>query len=587
MLLSLELNNFRVLEHFTCRWEGMNVLIGPNNCGKSTVLDALRIAAAAHKYGCGQNAGIHRTEDHRTIKGYLIPKGKFPVLSEYIHTDFTDAKTEIKLTFSNNNSLTIVFPRQGDPYMEAITAGSTPSTKAEFRNAFPFSFSIVPPLGPFEFEEPKRDADYVDRWSGTRRSSRLFRNIWLNDYRNFAKFQHWVEKTWKDVSIERPELIDHKNLAMFYSERQVHLQNTNRPISREVGWAGNGFQVWLQLLTHLIRAENADMVVIDEPEIYLHSELQRQLVNIVRELSKQTVIATHSVEIINEVSPKEILLVDRGAGCRRLGEINEVQSAIQLLGSTHNIQLARFAGAKKVLFVEGVQDQLYRDVAKACSFSELFGQTGWLIIPLGGFSESNKAAHADWAFGKIMGQRVNMAAIFDRDYRCSDEIDSLTQNLKKSLRVVHILTRKELENYLLLPEVVVRAAKAKLSKRGKADTKINASDIKSTLMAITEKYKSSVFGNRCSEYMRYRRKYGGEDISTIVEHCFNPFESEWNNFLQRMKIVPGKLVLADLNTDLQNRWGVSVSAKLILQHALPQDLDPELHLLFKTLSTEL
>jgi predicted ATP-dependent endonuclease of OLD family len=79
------------------------------------------------------------------------------------------------------------------------------------------------------------------------------------------------------MQIQPPELIDIKNqiLAMFCLERRM---------TRELYWAGFGFQVWCQLLTHVVRAAESTIFVIDEPEIYLHADLQRQLVSIAREL---------------------------------------------------------------------------------------------------------------------------------------------------------------------------------------------------------------------------------------------------------------------------------------------------------------
>jgi len=35
-------------------------------------------------------------------------------------------------------------------------------------------------------------------------------------------------------------------------------------------WVGFGYQIWCQLLTHLSRAAEDSLVVVDEPEVYLH-----------------------------------------------------------------------------------------------------------------------------------------------------------------------------------------------------------------------------------------------------------------------------------------------------------------------------
>jgi len=145
------------------------------------------------------------------------------------------------------------------------------------------------------------------------------------------------------MQIQRPEVTDIGNqvLAMFCLEHRM---------TRELYWAGFGFQVWCQLLTHIVRARESTIFVIDEPEIYLHADLRRALVSIVRELGPDIVMATHSTEIMAEADPSEIVLVDKS---RRSGErlktIESLQGALEKVGSIQNITLARLARTRKVL----------------------------------------------------------------------------------------------------------------------------------------------------------------------------------------------------------------------------------------------
>ncbi len=82
-------------------------------------------------------------------------------------------------------------------------------------------------------------------------------------------------------------------------------------IPREIFWAGFGFQVWCQMLTHLIQSGNSSVFLIDEPDIYLHSDLQRQLLGLLRNLGPDILIATHSAEIIAEAEPDDIVLINK------------------------------------------------------------------------------------------------------------------------------------------------------------------------------------------------------------------------------------------------------------------------------------
>ncbi|QYJ75318.1 AAA family ATPase [Shewanella sp. FJAT-52076] len=48
-LAELNIKNFRKLQNATLKFQpGLNVLVGPNNVGKSAVVDALRTLLAGH-----------------------------------------------------------------------------------------------------------------------------------------------------------------------------------------------------------------------------------------------------------------------------------------------------------------------------------------------------------------------------------------------------------------------------------------------------------------------------------------------------------------------------------------------------------
>ena len=64
-------------------------------------------------------------------------------------------------------------------------------------------------------------------------------------------------------------------------------------------------QIWLQLLLHLFRQRDADVVVLDEPDVFLHSDLQRRLLQLLESLPAQTISSTHSAEVIAEADSSE------------------------------------------------------------------------------------------------------------------------------------------------------------------------------------------------------------------------------------------------------------------------------------------
>lgn len=176
-------------------------------------------------------------------------------------------------------------------------------------------------MGPVEQEEEVLKVETVQRDLGTHRASRHFRNYWHHFPDGFEEFSQLVARTWPGMEIERPERrgISSK-LSMFCKEKRI---------TRELFWSGFGFQIWCQLLTHISRARDASILVVDEPEVYLHPDVQRQLLELLRTIGPDILLATHSSEVISDADPSEIALIDKTKrSAERLRDIEGVQHAL-------------------------------------------------------------------------------------------------------------------------------------------------------------------------------------------------------------------------------------------------------------------
>ena len=292
--------NYKALSRFSLSLQQMNILVGPNNCGKSTIIGAFRIL----------DIGIRKARSKATefidgIFGHKLSNDVLPISLENIHTNYAEGDTTVVFYLSNKNKITLYFPKNGGCifYSESEKYGYI-KTPGKFKSEFPILLTVIPILGPLEHEEEQKTLDTVKRGLTTHRASLHFRNYWMYFPEDFDNFANLIKNTWKGLSIERPYLVDKLDtkLAMFCIEERI---------PREMYWAGFGFQIWCQLLTHISRAKNTDILIIDEPEIYLHPEVQRQLINILRDLNIDILIATHSTEMIGEADASEILLVNK------------------------------------------------------------------------------------------------------------------------------------------------------------------------------------------------------------------------------------------------------------------------------------
>ncbi len=350
-------------------------------------------------------------------------------------------------------------------------------------------------------------------------------------------------------------------------------------MTRELYWAGFGFQVWCQLLTHIVGARESTIFVIDEPEIYLHADLQRALVSIVRELGPDIVMATHSTEIMAEADPSEIVLVDKSRRSgERLNTIESLKGAIEKVGSIQNITLARLARTRKVLFVEDEYDHvLLRRFARQLGFEELGSGMDVTAVKSGGFSSWGKISALGWGLEKALGESLYLGAVYDRDYYCDEEISMVLGELNRTVTIAHVHGRKEIENYLLGPGALERALRAAVAERARrtGEAVPDIADLRPILETVTDAYKDSVQGQYVGRRVEYLRKTG-KDASTLVAEALADFERRWRELDTRLEMVPGKTVLADVRKLLQDRYSVSMTDYRIISAYRPAEIPSDL-----------
>jgi hypothetical protein len=178
-----------------------------------------------------------------------------------------------------------------------------------------------------------------------------------------------------------------------------------------------------------------------------------------------------------------------------------------------------------------------------------------------------------------LGTKVLTGVIFDRDYRSEEECKAEISSLKKHCSFVRIHSRKELENFLLVPEPLQHAIERRINERNKrtgASETFNE-DVAELLGHLTDPLRYKVE----AKYLARRRPFEkarapGYDESTIDERLMSEFDGQWRVAEQRRLLVPGKEALANLNSYLQEKYGVSISASLIVECFGKEDVDDEM-----------
>nr|WP_308530085.1 AAA family ATPase [uncultured Serratia sp.] len=506
--------------------------------------------------------------------GYVINENSLPFSLENAHHNYMDESARIEFNFSNKNKIILHLPSDGGLYAYCETSGAVIKTPSNFKKEFPYFLQAIPVLGPLEQEEKIVSDDTVKKNIGTPRASRNFRNYWNKNPQGFENFRDMLEKTWPGMSIKVPEVTSalERRLVMFCTENRH---------DREIFWAGFGFQIWCQILTYLSRDDKYDLVIIDEPEVYLHPDIQRQLLGLLRDMDSDVLIATHSVEILGEAEPSEILLIDKKyKSAKRLRDIEGVQSALECIGSVQNITLTQLARTQRILFVEGMKDfKIIRRFAKVAGYQEISSGTDITAFESGGFSSWERVRSLAWGIKNTFGADFKISAVYDHDYWCDEEIEDKSSQLNDVLSFAHIHKKKEIENYLLNIDVLQRAFEKNLLDRERRNgiNYVLKKSIKDVLYEITERQKNDTQSQYVTKYQTYHKTISPHlDISTLVSSALLSFENKWKDIHMRMDIVCGKVILKELREYLSENYQTSLTdAKIIEEfkkNEIPMDM---------------
>lgn len=555
MLERVELINFRCFERFSIEFDKFNVLVGKNNTGKSTIVDALKLISNVVRYSSYRD-------------GYLADRD-IPFELTNLRYNYQDNNTIIRAKFSEDLDLSIYFPVDDNPYAEFISEGEKvnfPQSTGKIKRQ---NVGVIPTVGVFDVTEKLGNKKYLQSVMVSHLTPRHFRNIWYYFNDDFKELLDLLEKTWLGYTIEMPEyLLDQDEMYMFFKENGI---------TREIFWAGHGFQVWLQLLTFLVKLGRVDSLVLDEPDIYLHSDMQKKLVRICRERANQIIIATHAVDIIEEVEPDDILFIDNKIRkAKQLSSIDEVQTVVTELGSAQNLKLVHFYRGRTCLFVEGKDFEYLKILAKTLNISSFYREEGFTVVPLEGFSNWDRLMHINWISKNAFGENVNCYVVLDSDYHTEQEKKEIIRVFQDKKVNSHIWSKKEIENYLIDFEALFRMFSIQYKKRhSKNKLPLTKTQFFDKLQQIIDEFKNYVVSQITASAIINKSDYY-EHPSIIIANNLSEFEIHWQDLEFRKNAIPGKEFFSRLNSWLNVEYKIRISVRFALHSLLPEEINREI-----------
>lgn len=178
---------------------------------------------------------------------------------------------------------------------------------------------------------------------------------------------------------------------------------------------------------------------------------------------------------------------------------------------------------------------------------------------------------------EALGTTLSIAAVYDRDYFCQEQIDEVRAALSEHLRLAYVHKCKEIENYLLIRGLLDRAVGRILAKRAARSGLpiIRSPKAAELLLRITDPMRDSVLSQIMARRWDHFRS-SGRDLAEINRGTIAWFSQRWNDLMERLKIVPGKEVVREYRNQLQENLGVSLTDARIVENfrreEIPNDL---------------
>lgn len=333
------------------------VLIGPNNCGKTSALQAIAL------WSIGLRTWATESENSKAEKKMGRALNRLSILSvpvpktRHFWHNLRVSKKDLRITVGMDvggepNPVTMLFRHHAsDELVYCEPAEESLVQEAAFAAARKMDVSLLYPMSGISADEavilPKRIEFLMGRGS----TAEVLRNICLQV----------LEKTpgdWQEIS-ELMHRLFHVQLGKPQGNEKggVDLAYVQDGTSGEMdlGLSGCGFQQMLLIFSHLY-LHKGSVLLIDEPDAHLEILRQQQVYVLLRDIAHrngcQVVMVTHSEVVLREALDTNLTLI-LGGQVENLATKTSITNALKHFGAEHYVK-ARETG--HVFYVEGSTD---------------------------------------------------------------------------------------------------------------------------------------------------------------------------------------------------------------------------------------
>lgn len=544
----------------------LTVLTGPNNSGKSTILQAILLGFDVFRRCIDTSSWVVRTAGKAVQElDFLRVNEPKDLWFKQIWKPTKDRERYIKILFVFGNGFKFVSRIRylyGALNVGIESLEPTPSVdliKAIVSSA-PILISASP--GPLA-HEPAVSLAQLHYALASGDSAHILRNILLQlqtqadqEPWEFVKdivSRHFAVKLDKIKFDEKLDL----TIRSSYSEPGYSL---------DVVSAGSGLNQILQLAA-IIAWRKPGIVLLDEPDAHLHTTLQAGMLDFLYELSGrygiQIILSTHSRDIISQAPLQAIVPVDLSRSrLQPMASLEHLLLEFGRQGIISNVDLALLYQTKKCLFVEGPTDsRLIPKIAQQLG-SELFKTKNQIVtFEFEGIENLKLVPKVVSLFERMIGAKLSWAVLRDRDANLPEVIEEYrSQATQQGIQNLFIWGTYSLENLFLDPELLMDSLSRKYP-----NASLSIQQVRALLQEAVDIIGPDVGGVYITQAQTAYRALNKENPFDRGATDAFKFVSALNTLEKKLKSYPGKRVLGQFIQLLQERHGCTLRIEDIIK----------------------
>ena len=461
MITKFLMKNFKRIDELEVTLSPRVALVGPNNSGKTTLLQAISIwDVGLRKWYSQRLSSKAKLRTGVTINRNDILVAPIPSAQQLwkdLHVRARDVKEDGKSGTKN-----IRF----ELCAEGVTNGQCWKLGFEFdyantesiycrllddKTSLPFPeialterIGFLPPMSGLAPFEDRLVRDVLFRKIGEGRTSEVLRNLLWILYTEHSE-------QWKTLTEDMKRLFNAQLFPPVLSEPGgiLTMEYQEKPGKRlDLSSAGRGFQQMLLLLGFLYSGQNS-ILLLDEPDAHLEVLRQKEVYQFLSDSASKTgsqiIIATHSETVLDEAAQTGQVIAFIGKP-HILIKTNELKKSLNLIGYTDYLQAEQFG---YVIYMEGSID-----FSMLKAFAEVLNHKvrPYLDRLFVKYLSNNRP---DDTYAHFFGLREAFPylrgwALYDHIERRINDKPGIAETMWK---------RREIENYLLVPDVLYRWTK--------------------------------------------------------------------------------------------------------------------------------